>query len=520
MILNAEFKEINHAFGADLGKVAVIDTGKDAIRYTKQNLTEAQKAQARANIGIEIDDGERSAVFTSIVSAERAVVTETLNVWASAPGNKSRAMTNPIGVVCKKGVTYKVSRTSDNYFFGACGFVLASADGDLSLAETDSYKIFPQITANKYDSGWLIDTKEFEYTATDDNTLLSVYFNCSEKTITAEMLDEILNTFSITWNEGGGGINVNVGADTKEELTSAQVENCKEYAMHISEAKGEVESFVFFTDPHFGFAEELRDFTENHLQQISNVYHNTPTSMCVCGGDWLNNNNTKENACWQLGVYDGRMKALFDRYVMVVGNHDTNYQGYEYMQSGYDQNAHKQCILSKETMRNLWHRKQGASYFVVDGDNTTFYVFDTGLDWYTDMDDYRWDQVDWFANKLLTDKPKRCVALVHIAESYTPFIDAITKVANAYNNKTSVTLNGVTYNFASATGRFYFVLGGHSHADNNYTVNSIPVVTTVNADVDESVATFDLVLVDYNANKMHMVRVGTGNSRSISIGDA
>lgn len=50
MILIAEFKEINHAFGADFGNVAVVDMGKDAIRYTEQNLTEEQKAQARENI--------------------------------------------------------------------------------------------------------------------------------------------------------------------------------------------------------------------------------------------------------------------------------------------------------------------------------------------------------------------------------------------------------------------------------------------------------------------------------------
>jgi hypothetical protein len=159
-------------------------------------------------------------------------------------------------------------------------------------------------------------------------------------------------------------------------LTAEQVVSCKEYAERINAATGKTENFVFFTDPHFGGANTPSANMGNYMRQIAAVYNNTPTSMCVCGGDWLNNGNTKENACWQLGVFDGQMKALFDRYVLIIGNHDTNYQGKEYMQSGsdgtYDREAHEQCILSRNVLVNLWHRKQGASYFAVDGDCTKF----------------------------------------------------------------------------------------------------------------------------------------------------
>lgn len=310
-------------------------------------------------------------------------------------------------------------------------------------------------------------------------------------------------------------------------LTAAQVDKCKEYATRINSATGKAEAFLFFTDPHFGGSTTPNASTGKYMRQIAAVYNNTPASMCVCGGDWLNNSNTKENACWQLGVFDGQMKALFDRYVMIIGNHDTNYQGKEYMESGldgtYDRETHEQCILPANVLRNLWHRKQGASYFVEDGDCTKFYIFDTGLDWYPDMDEYKWEQVDWFANDLLSAKPERSAALLHIAgasaSNPTPFISNITQIAKAYNTRSSVTLNSKTYNFSGVTGKFHFILGGHTHKDLSYILNDVVVVMTTNTMVAASMVTFDLVLVDYAAEKIHMVRVGSGNSRTISLVD-
>lgn len=309
------------------------------------------------------------------------------------------------------------------------------------------------------------------------------------------------------------------------EITSQQLSKCKEYAKKIAEASGKTENFLFFTDPHFGGAGDPIAATEPYLRQMAAVYNHTPVSMCVSGGDWLNNSNTKDNACWQLGYFDGIMKDLFDKYIMVVGNHDTNYQGYEYMASGsdgtYDRDEHEKCILSANTQRNLWNRKHENSYFAFDGDCTRFYVFDTGLDWYPDMDEYRWAQVNWFASSLLADDSERNAAFMHIvggsAATTTPMLDAITQIASAYNTRASITLNDITYDFSAVTGKFWYVVAGHEHIDASYAVNEIPVVVTTNALVDTDTISFDLVLADYDANKIHMVRVGSGDVREISL---
>lgn len=307
-------------------------------------------------------------------------------------------------------------------------------------------------------------------------------------------------------------------------LTEEQVFACREFAEIVCNSQGAAESFLFFTDQHYASPGSLLPKFYDEIRQIAAVYDNTPTSMCVSGGDWLNNSNTRENAAWLLGVIDGQMKKLFDKYVLVIGNHDTNYQGYEYMQSGkdgtYDRETHTQCILSREAIHNLWHRGEDASYFGVDGDVTKFYVFDTGLDWYPDMDDYRWAQVDWFATSLLSDDAQHSAALMHIigesAAAMTPFANAISQIASVYNKRGTITLNGITYNFAGKTGVFEFMMGGHEHADIVFSKNNIPVSLTANAGKN-SILSFDLVFADYAAKEMHLVRVGSGENRIVQL---
>ena len=177
-------------------------------------------------------------------------------------------------------------------------------------------------------------------------------------------------------------------------------------------------------------------------------------------------------------------------------------------------------MLSAETIHNLWHREQGESYFKVECDSATYYVFDTGLDWYPDMDEYRWAQVDWFASSLLADKPERSAIMMHIAGSSgatTPFVDAVTQVANAYNSKGNVTLNGVMYDFSNSAGVVGFVIAGHAHSDQAYNVNGIPVVLTINVQASSEYPSFDLVMVDWEDAKINLVRVGRGENRTINL---
>lgn len=271
-----------------------------------------------------------------------------------------------------------------------------------------------------------------------------------------------------------------------------------------------VESFLFFTDPHLmPTGEEYEAQLEQYIKTLEQYYRNTPTSFAVCGGDWLGSNDTKTEARFKLGRIDGLMRSTFNRYYAVVGNHDTNYQG--------------EGQLDDRTIANLWNREHGRSYYAFDGCTTRFYVLDTGLDWDTTMDLYRWGQIAWLGEQLKTSNVERSALLLHIGlepsgDSFEPteFANNILALCGAYNRAESITLNGVVYDFTGRSGRVCFALSGHTHADYNTKVEGIPLISTTHTR-SGSTPTFDLCLADYGANVLHLVRVGSGESRTITL---
>ena len=94
--------------------------------------------------------------------------------------------------------------------------------------------------------------------------------------------------------------------------------------------------------------------------------------------------------------------------------------------------------------------------------------------------------------------------------------DNLMKMAEAYNNRQSIILNGITYDFSNKTGRVEFCLTGHTHVDKESVHYNIPVISTINA-YNGKVITFDLMLVDYENRVINCIRVGNGNDRVISL---
>jgi len=60
---------------------------------------------------------------------------------------------------------------------------------------------------------------------------------------------------------------------------------------------------------------------------------------------------------------------------------------------------------------------------------------------------------------------------------------------------------------------------GHTHIDyNDETIGGIPCIVTRDMGFSSgTVSTFDLCLADYDNNKLHLVRVGSGENRIINI---
>ena len=284
----------------------------------------------------------------------------------------------------------------------------------------------------------------------------------------------------------------------------------------------DTESFLFFTDIHN--VNPLVDDKKMRLgiNMIEKAFNATATTYCISGGDWLRADDTKAQALSYLGYIDGYMRKKFgDYYLPVLGNHDTNYQGVE--------------ELPITTLQEIWFRKYGNKcYYEYKAINSRFYVFDTGIDSDTSMDTYRWTQCDWFATKLLENDDAHSIMFMHIFTRATKaeiesdvdtyvfiFSQYLFAIAQAYNAKTSVTVNGITYDFSDTTGKIAFAQCGHGHYDSIVTYKNIPVVITTRANTGSSTAdksVFDLCYVDYTHGKYKMIRCGSdGTDREVNI---
>ena len=285
-------------------------------------------------------------------------------------------------------------------------------------------------------------------------------------------------------------------------------------------ASGDVDAFIFFTDPHLLSEGEKSAFYDrfiNYTAVIGGFFKRLATTFVLCAGDWLEWNDTPNLALYKLSLMTGRMRELFgDHYYPVLGNHDSNEQGTEV--SGVK-------TLSDSTLRNVMFPYQGSMYYSFKTAQSRFYVLNSGTDKNAAMSiGDRWTQIAWLATQLSENDDAHSAICMHIlwqlttSENISAFTDNVQELVGAYNNHSTVTLNSVTYDFTGCTGKVGFILGGHLHKDQSDTTNySVPVIATINTRNNANFPSFDLVLVDWTANTMNMVRVGSGSNQTFTL---
>lgn len=285
---------------------------------------------------------------------------------------------------------------------------------------------------------------------------------------------------------------------------------------------GECESFAFFTDPHVCNSRDTATWTSILKRVLTDLKQKTDSlslDFVMGGGDWYGMMDSQENACTKLSAIAGTVKSFFPRFYQVLGNHDTNYQG------GLVEGERWTGRLEQDVINNLWYRDTKKAYYTFKGSNTTFYVFDTGTEAET-VGTYHNEQLLWFADALRSETGNIALAYhIHFyqvkddgTELLQPMTAEIVRIANAYNNRTTVTVNGQTFDYTGATGDIRFALTGHTHRDKVTNVGTFSVVETVNAyDHNTTTAHFDLCYADYTNNKLHLIRCGTGEDRVVNI---
>lgn len=285
-------------------------------------------------------------------------------------------------------------------------------------------------------------------------------------------------------------------------------DSVKRFAGKIATASDNAETFVFFTDPHLCEGDDWKAKFDHYMTYLKNVVDSTPASLVISGGDWIGNSDSKADACFKLGYVDGQLRKLFgDRYISVIGNHDTNYQG--------------DAQLSEDALNMLWHREHGRAYFTYETRTTKFIVLDTDVDWIDYQNESYFDRQRVFLRDELMNTNKHVIVVAHMYTIDGTTVNSLSADAfdmcSAYNNREEITIGTIGMSFANGAGYVEAFLTGHTHKDLVNALEGSPVVIETTHMRDGGVPSFDLALIDYDARKLHLVREGTGSDRTITL---
>lgn len=270
------------------------------------------------------------------------------------------------------------------------------------------------------------------------------------------------------------------------------------YASYFASSDGI--GFLYFADPHIMSPDTYgndQTFMLSMLKEIRTIYENSPATHVICAGDW---GTDPEGATGRI-KYGGRVVRMMknqicERCYTVLGNHD---------------------ILNNDERitSRIWFDSD-VGYDILHWNDCDCYMFDSGLNTLT-MSTYRWTQVNWFGQHLALNIKPHVYGIIHIAQWLGEKSDLylnLTALANAFNRRTSITLNGIIYNYANATGTFHFMMIGHDHRDLYEITNSIPTIYTATS---LNGLELDACYADFSSHVLHCVRFGNGESRDLQI---
>ena len=290
---------------------------------------------------------------------------------------------------------------------------------------------------------------------------------------------------------------------------------------------GDVEKFIFFSDPHYITDEVNGTWKSGSLAKIekaSEYYSIFSPIFAVSGGDWLNDSNSRDNAISILKDVKKRLTDAFGKVYFATGNHDYNFQtrfnddGTPLGYTGLSKHE-----LTQQERIDAWYSEFGSTYHTFEGENTKFYLFDTGKDWdHLTVNEYDKEQIVWFLDGLSANDDKHIAMIAHIVylneTIIHPAVLKYTEISAAYNARANYTYDGKIYDFSEKTGRVEFILGGHEHYDKTGFINGI-AYSMINAakHLNTDTFLFDILLVDYEQRVINTIRLVDESERTIHL---
>ncbi len=296
-------------------------------------------------------------------------------------------------------------------------------------------------------------------------------------------------------------------------------EGAKEINTALCEAGSNKSAFLFYTDAHWNYGSKMSP------KLLKYLYRHTGMNKTLFGGDIVNNEGTDYDTMEYLWQWRNALKDLPNHH-SVVGNHDdgnaTNNLFSEQYVYGY--------LLSPEETETMVRGDSGLYFYIDNGAEKTRYLYlDTA---YQGMSS---QQQDFIKQALLTTPEGwHIVAVAHIWHD-TDWTDSSHPTVGSLNSGASIALamfdayNSRSGDYANCGGWVEFCIGGHTHWDFDSTsATGIPILlmetdskhtrsgltytagTTTEASVNG-------IIADYDNHKIHVVRIGRGESREVAI---
>ena len=323
--------------------------------------------------------------------------------------------------------------------------------------------------------------------------------------------------------------------DYYNSYMAGKLETIKEKSAYISGV-----TFPFITDVHLQF----NAFNSGKLIKLIDEKTNA-VPFVVFGGDVPKAIDTSTNVMMYADKWNEYMSTWGKhKTIQVHGNHD-------YM-----------CALD-DSLENLWFAPlstvfeyvQQNNYFMLDRPPCVLYgaldvpgqkvkiIFADNYDGTYDFENDTWtggalmsnDQLKWIAETVLNAEDYHILFVSHVptltsmsvaaeAAALKPFDDLI----KAAKNKTSYTVDDVTFDFSSWTGDVIGELAGHMHKDASGTSDNVlyigvtcdsfsdadPDVTRTQGTTSEQA--FDVVCIDTYNKTINLVRIGGGSDRNFT----
>lgn len=284
-------------------------------------------------------------------------------------------------------------------------------------------------------------------------------------------------------------------------------------------------AFLWYHDAHWTYS------YQRSPEILKYLYKNTPINKTNFGGDICDYESVDHEN--MLYLWDWR-KAIRDlpNHHSVVGNHDdgngSNNVSDGSLPAGY---IYSWLLAAEETPDVV---RGDEFYYYVDnpGEKTRYLYLDTASKNYNILNNPAQQE---FVKEALKSTPDgwHIVAIAHIWRdmdySVTPPIDndwswgakTCLPMFHAYNNRSG--------EYANCGGKVEFCIGGHSHIDSSWLYEgSIPVILTEcesrhvrsgltckEGTISES--SVNAIIADYNTNKIHVIRIGRGESFVVDI---